>query len=331
MEIKTKKQINYLLKITDKVGLIEHCREDRPNYDEGWCVDDNARALQICLRYNLKKLEKVKLVYFTLIQSAWKNGKLYNDLNKDFSWQENFYINGEHCGRILFTLGESIKNGYKKDETKIIFNNVYNLIKENKTNFLRTISQVIMGLQYYKKEDISIWADKIVEKYEKESNGKWRWFEDKISYDNGIPSMALLTAYKKTNNKKYLKIGLESLDFLTEQIFNKKKDYFSFPGNDGWFTKSGLRAKFDQQPIEVGSMVKTYILAYEITKNKKYKDLAIKAFKWFLGKNILGISMINEKTGGIFDGLNKNGKVNPNQGAESVLSYLIAAKELGKL
>jgi hypothetical protein len=200
----------------------------------------------------LKKLEKVKSVYFDFIQLAWKNGKLYNDLNKDFSWQENFLINGEHCGRVLFALGESIKNRYKKDEAKIIFDNVYNLIKKSKTNFLRTISQVIMGLQYYRKMDIPIWADKIIENYEKESNEKWKWFEDKISYDNGIPCMALLTAYRKTNNKKYLKIGLESLDFLTEQIFDKKKDHFSFSGNNGWFTKSGLKTKFDQQPIEVG-------------------------------------------------------------------------------
>jgi hypothetical protein len=77
-------------------------------------------------------------------------------------------------------------------------------------------------------------------------------------------------------------------------------------------------------------MVKVYVLAYKITKNKKYKDLAIKAFEWFGGKNILEISMINEKTGGICDGLEKEG-VSLNQGAESVLSYLIAAKEIEKL
>jgi hypothetical protein len=328
MEVKSQKQIKYLLKITDNVGLIEHCKKDRPDYKEGWCVDDNARALQVGLRYGLSL--GIMDRYFDFIKSAWREGRLYNDLNDDFSWQENFLINGEHCGRVLFALGESIKNGYKKDESKKLFDDIYELIKKNRKNFLRTISQIILALQYYKKTEINFWADKIVENYEKESNEKWKWFEDKISYDNGVPPEALLIAYQKTNNKKYLKIGLESLDFLTEQLFDKKKDYFSFSGNMGWFTKSGLRAEFDQQPIEVGSMVETYVLAYEITKNKKYKNLAIKAFEWFLGKNILGLNMINEKTGGIYDGIEKDG-VNLNQGAESVLSYLIAAKEMEKI
>jgi rhamnogalacturonyl hydrolase YesR len=205
------------------------------------------------------------------------------------------------------------------------------LIKKNKHEFLRTISQVILGLQYYTTRDISVWADKMIKKYDQESNKNWHWFEDKISYDNGIPPMALLIAYQKTNNKKYLKVGLESLNFLTKLIFNKSNNYFSFPGNNGWFKKSGLRAKFDQQPIEVGSMVKVYVLAYKITRKTRYKILAQKSFDWFFGKNILTRKMVDKKSGGIFDGLNKNGLVNLNQGAESILSYLIAAKEIEKL
>lgn len=328
MPRKVKKQIDYLLKITDDTGLIEHTNGDLPDYKEGWCVDDNARALQICLRYKLKKLEKVKNIYFDFIKSAWRKNKLFNDLNDDFTWKDDFLTGGEHCGRVLFALGESIKNGYRTDEAKELFDKVYNLVKENNVEFLRTISQIILGLQYYKKEDIPIWADKIVDIYKKESSKNWHWFENKISYDNGIPPLSLLVAFQKTKNKNYFEIGLESLDFLTEQIFDKRKDIFSFPGNNGWFTKSGLKADFDQQPIEVGSMVKVYMLAYKLTKKKKYKILARKVFGWFFGENILNKKMINEKTGGVFDGLNKNGKVNPNQGAESILSYLIAIKEL---
>jgi hypothetical protein len=75
-------------------------------------------------------------------------------------------------------------------------------------------------------------------------------------------------------------------------------------------------------------MVEVYVLAYQITKNEKYKSLAKKSFDWYLGENILGIKMINKKNRRIFDGLNEEGTVNPNQGAESVLSYLIAVKEL---
>lgn len=320
------KQINYLLKKTDKAGLIEHCVGSKLDYKEGWCVDDNARAIQVCLRYKLTK-EKVD-IYFGFLKNAWRNGKFYNDLNEDLSWKESFLINGEHCGRAIFALGEMIQNGYRIDEAKDLFDKIYFLIEENKTEYLRVIAQTILGLQFYKKEEINFWADKLIKKYEKNKDKKWKWFEDELSYDNGRIPMALLAAYKVTKNKKYLEVAIESLDFLTGKIFDKKNNYFSFPGYNGWFKRNGFRAKFGQQPIEAGGMVEVYILAYEVTKNKKYFVLAKKSFNWYFGKNILGLKMINEKTGGIFDGLNEDGKINPNQGAESVLSYLIAAEKI---
>ena len=169
-----------------------------------------------------------------------------------------------------------------------------------------------------------------MEKYIFEKNQDWKWFDPEMTYDNGRLPMSLLIAYKQTKNKMYLEIAIESLDFLTEITFDNNKNYFSFPGNKGWFTKSGNRAKFDQQPIEAGTMVEVYVLAYEVTKKKKYKELAKTALDWYYGKNILGIDVINGKTGGIYDGLEEK-KINQNQGAESVLSYLLAVKDIEKL
>ncbi len=328
MPTKKRKQIEYLLKITDKIGIIEHCLKNKPNYKEGWCVDDNARAIQVGLIYGLDK--KIIDIYFNFLKKAWIRGKLFNDLNQDLSWKKNFLINGEHCGRTLFTLGEMIKNNYRKDEAINLFNKIYFLIKKNKTEYLRVIAQTILGLQFYKSKKIKFWADKLIEKYNQESDDDWKWFEKNISYDNGRIPMALLVAYKKTNNKDYLKIGIESLNFLIKETWDKNKKCFSFPGDKGWFTKNGLKINFDQQPIEAGTMVEVCSMAYKITKKIKYKLMAKKAFEWYWGKNILKLKMIDQKTGGVFDGLNEDGKVNQNQGAESILSYLIAAKEIEK-
>lgn len=326
MKIKTKNQINYLKKITDQVGLIEHCNGSILNYDEGWCVDDNARALQVALRYNLPR--KITDTYFNFLKKAWREEKLFNDLNKNLSWENNFLVNGEHCGRALFALGETIKNNYRKDESQELFNKIYNLIKKNKTEHLRMIAQTILGLQFYKDREIGFWADQLVEKYKIEINNDWYWFEDNISYDNGRIPMALLAAYKATKKEKYKDIGLESLDFLTKEIFNIKEGYFSFPGHNGWFKRNGSRSNFAQQPMEAGGMVEVYSLAFEVTKDKQYIDLAKIAFQWYEGRNIFKLRMINDHTGGIYDGLNEDKRVNQNQGAESVLSYLIAVKSL---
>jgi len=333
MGLKIKKQISYLLKITDRTGIIEHCIFDKANYKEGYCVDDNARALQVCLRLrnNHPKLNKVLVIYFTFLKSAFNDNKFYNDIDLKLSWKKIKTNKGEHFGRALAALGELINNKEKKsDEAIILFDKIYNLFKKNKSFFLRPVAQIICGLKFYRKEEIEFWADLIIDKYLKEKNDNWRWFEPILSYDIGRIPLSLLVAYQVTNNKKYLDIAIESLDFLTEVTFSKKHDCFVFPGNKGWFTKSGKRKIFDQQPLEAGSLVEAYSLAFIITRNNKYKELALKAFSWYKKKNIIKADMINPKNGGVYDGFS-NKKINKNQGAESILAYIIAYNSLAEI
>ncbi len=48
-----------------------------------------------------------------------------------------------------------------------------------------------------------------------------------------------------------------------------------------------------------------------------------RCFEWYLGRNDLGLSMVDFKSRGCHDGL-KASQVNENQGAESLLSWLIS-------
>ena len=130
-------------------------------------------------------------------------------------------------------------------------------------------------------------------------------------------------AYSVFGDIKYLNIARESLDFLLEQIYDEKLDCFSFPGYRGWFEKNGNKSIFGQQPIEAGSVVEACTEAFFVTKEKKYLDWAKKALDWYHGRNILGTKMVDQNTGGVYDGLEEEG-VNLNQGAESLLSYFLA-------
>jgi len=316
-----KKQIDYLIKLTDKIGIIEHSVFNKPNYLDGYCVDDNARALQVCLRFKEKYpvLEKFIPIYFNFLKSAVREDCLYADMNPNGTWQEKFEINGEHYGRALAAFGE-ISAGEPFDQ-------IYSLFTKQPCYHIRVFSHVILGLKYRQPEKIQFWADLIVEQYLKEKNDFWKWFESVLSYDLGRIPLSLLTAYQITKNLKYLEVALESLDFLIKMTFDEKNNYFVFPGNKGWFTKSGIRIIFDQQPIEAGSATEIYFLAFRITGNKKYQDLALKAFGWYSGNNIVKANMIDPQTGGIYDGFSEK-EINKNQGAESVLSYLLAYSSL---
>ena len=330
MSQNAQKQVDYLLKLTDNIGIIEHCRLNKPDYIEGYCVDDNARALQVCLRLkqSYPVLNKVLPIYFDFLKSALKKDGLYNDLNSDHTWQKNFEINSEHYGRSLAALGETIEfEPNLSSQTTKFFDQIYSSFTQKSSPHLRVSAQIILGLKYYRSEEIKPWADLLVNQYLKEKTRSWHWFEPLLSYDNGRLPLALLTAYQITSKPPYLQIALESLDFLTKTTFDKKLDCFVFPGNQGWIDKKGYKTIFDQQPIEAGSITESYCLAYKITKKIKYKNLALKSFAWYSGKNILNVSLINPLTGSIYDGLTKNG-VNLNQGAESVLSYLLAYSTL---
>jgi len=348
--------LKHLYRMTDSFGILEHCLFSIPDIKEGYCVDDNARALIAALRY--KKSELVDIYLKFLVLSANENG-FRNDVTEDIVWDK--VLNGENFGRAMAALAETgitaelenqrLAGIFLFDKLSFLINKIesnrakawliYGLYLRSKIN--KKLDQKIENyakvkiaqnkIKNFEKQDlkqlIKFLSDELIIEYNKNKDEKWNWFEDKITYDNGRIPWGLFYAFKILGDKKILNVAEESLDFLTKKIFDSKNDYFSFPGCNGWLTKTN-KADFGQQPIEVGSMIEVYVLAYEITKNKKYKELAKKAYDWFFGKNILRAKMIDIKTGGIYDGLEKEG-VNLNQGAESLLSYLIAVKEMEKL
>jgi hypothetical protein len=193
----------------------------------------------------------------------------------------------------------------------------------------RAIASVITGLYYYNKENYSNdvvslikgLADSLVELYEHHASEDWKWFEPELTYSNSKIPEALFYAYMASQNESYFKAGVEALDFLNSKTF--EKEVFVPIGQNGWYKKGGVRAYYDQQPIDVASMVQTLVLAYRLTKNPEYEKKALTAFHWFLGRNTLNQVVYNERTGGCFDGLDKN-DANLNQGAESTLAYLNA-------
>lgn len=132
---------------------------------------------------------------------------------------------------------------------------------------------------------------------------------------------ALFYAYLATKERKYLQIAESSLDFLSSATI--ENGMFIPIGYNGWYSKNGQKAYFDQQPVDTASMVQTFILANKIAKNEEHLKDAYKVFQWFLGNNSLSQMVYDESTGGCRDGVNES-SINLNQGAESTISYLMA-------
>ncbi|WP_018613140.1 hypothetical protein [Segetibacter koreensis] len=325
----------HIKNLTDDTGIIQHAIFNIPNRKEGYCIDDNSRALLLAVLVCKNKQNEAALpllhVYLSFIHyMQTDNGEFKNFMSYTKAADEE-RGSEDSFGRTIMALGflvnEAPSNSLKRAGADI-FSKAYRHI--DKLTSLRGIANSIVGVcQYIKynypddhKRDLVIeLANKMVRMYNDNKKDKWHWFEPILTYDNAILPLALLNAYEITSDETYLSIALESIRFLESKVFHS--GILSPIGNQGWYERGNTPAKFDQQGIDAMAMVLFYQQAFRITRNKKYLSRMYQSYNWFLGHNDLSLSLYDPGTGGCADGLHSEG-INFNQGAESTLAYWIS-------
>jgi hypothetical protein len=326
---------DHILTLTDDTGIIQHATGNIPNRKEGYCLDDNSRALILAILAweqnqdeNLKKLIPLYLSFIHHMQR--EDGKFINFLNYSRNYSEE--VGSEDAyGRTLMALGyifNSSQSCLVIKAADTIFQKAFVHVYTLKS--IRGIANSIIGLCKYvgynyndnnKKLAIVKLANILTGEYHKSFSPGWYWYESILSYDNAIIPLSLLYAYDITQNNNYLTVALDSINFLESIVF--KNGSLETVGNDGWFSQNGVRALFDQQPIDTMAMILLYQKLYEITNDKRFMLKMIISYEWFMGKNTPGIPLYDNYTGGCSDGLQIDG-INYNQGAESTISFWIS-------
>ncbi|HUX95720.1 MAG TPA: glycosyltransferase family 4 protein [Bacteroidales bacterium] len=325
----------HITRLTDDTGIIQHAKFGIPNLKEGYCLDDNARALlMVLMAYRQKKdmlalkLTPIYLSYIHYMQN--KDGTFRNFLS--FNRQYLDEVGSEDSfGRTIWALGYLIANAPNDSyfqTGKFIFLDASGNFK--KLQSIRGIANTMIGISYYLRsnpsddsmtEILRSLTIKLIKHYEENSTPDWRWFESLLAYDNGILPLALLHSAGIIKDRKVTEVALETMNFLTK--ITLKDDYLSIIGNEKWYKKDGERSIYAQQPIDALAMVLMYRQAFHLTKNKEYLNKLFSCFMWFLGENDLRMSLFDFETTGCCDGFESYG-VNRNQGAESSLAYLIS-------
>ena len=327
--------LSHIKRLTDDTGIIQHAKFGIPNLKEGYCLDDNARALlMVLIAYRQKKdslaleLSPIYLSYIHYMQN--KDGTFRNFL----SFNRNFLdeVGSEDSfGRTIWALGYLLGNApndaYYQTGKLVFFDAAPNF---EKLKSIRSIANTMIGISYYLKsnpaddvmtERLRNFAYTLIKHYEDNSTGDWKWFEPLLAYDNGILPLALLHSAEILNDDKITATALDTMNFLTS--ITLKDGYLSIIGNKEWYKKDGERSMFAQQPIDALAMILMYHQAFHLTKNKEYLNKLYTSFMWFLGENDLRMSLYDFETKGCCDGFENYG-VNRNQGAESSLAYLIS-------
>ena len=325
----------HIKRLTDDTGIIQHANFGIPNLKEGYCLDDNARALlMVLMAYRQKKntlaldLSPIYLSYINYMQN--KDGTFRNFL----SFSRNFLdeVGSEDSfGRTIWALGYLLGNApndaYYQTGKSIFFNASPNF---EKLRSVRGIANTMVGISYYlmrnptddsMAERLRNLSYELIKLYEENSSSDWRWFEPLLAYDNGILPLALLHSADILKDSKITEVALAVMNFLTE--ITLKQGYFSAIGNEKWYKRGGERSVFAQQPVDTLAMILMYHQAFHLMKDKEYLNMLFTCFMWFLGENDLRMNLFDFETKGCCDGFESYG-VNRNQGAESSLAYLIS-------
>ncbi len=326
--------MEHLFRLTDDTGIIQHSCYGIPDRKFGYSTDDVARALVVVLiaYHQLKdeKLLKLANTYLAFLKHAQlENGRFHNfmDYSRCFTDTEG---SEDTLGRALWGLGCGVYYGpfewfrmlckemFEKASADLCL--VHPMAKAYAIGGLYYFVRRYQGATNKKRQLVQL-ADSLVEAFNSYRKDGWKWFSDSVTYGNCKLPHALILAYRITGESAYKDVALEALEFLTSFTFNG--EYFDFVGNRTWYEKENGGCYYDQQPIDAGYAVEAYVEAYEITKKSRYLKLAQAAFDWFFGRNRLGIPLYDFSTGACYDGLTPFG-VNLNQGAESIIVFLLA-------
>jgi glycosyltransferase involved in cell wall biosynthesis len=329
--------LRHFLTMTDSIGMLQHAKFSVPDRAHGYTTDDNARALIVALLANEAQNESdtgpMVSTYLSFLDFAfnYETGRFRNFMSYQRAWLESVGSEDSH-GRAIWALGTAV--ALCKNPTIISFA-VHLFIRAlpatEKFSSPRAWAFTLVGihayLQYFSGDTEArrireLLAVRLFDRFKAGVSADWPWLEECLSYDNGKLSHALLLSGRWLHNNEMIEMGLRSLDWLC-RIQTAPEGHFSPVGSNGWFSRGGVKAHFDQQPIEANAILEASLEAYRITRDERWMKEAYKCLNWFLGKNDLQQSLYDPRTGGCRDGLHPD-SVNQNQGAESTLAWLMS-------
>jgi len=335
-------KLEHLSRMTDSTGIFQHAILTVPNFSEGYCTDDNARAFILStlldeLREEPTRVRTLSTTYAAFLNYAFddKTKRFHNFLTFDRRWRDE--QGSEDChARALWALGVGVGRSPHRS-FQIMAGQLFARALPVVSTFTspRAWAFCLIGIHEYLRRlsgDRSVsqireaLIGRLMDIFDRASHPDWPWFEDALSYDNAKLAHALMISGRANGHKKVFDRGLMALRWLVG-LQTSENGHFRPIGSNGFYQRGGTRSNFDQQPIEAQAMVSACLEAYRATSDAWWYEQAHRAFDWFLGWNDLGLELHSINTGGCRDALHVD-RVNANQGAESTLAFLLSLAEM---
>lgn len=336
--------LDHVEKLTDDTGIFQHATFSVPNRFEGYCVDDNARALLLTVMLEaegrpnrLVSLLQARYLAFVAHSLDPETGRFRNFMSYDRTWLED--VGSEDSqGRALWALGYTV--AHCRHETHVLLAEKVFQAAANSLSPLtspRACAYAVLGIAAFLEAHpdsesvrslLTQLGLRLQQLYAANATIAWPWMEARLSYANARIPQAMMIAGEALDARELISGGMTSLTWLMDHQV-APSGCFSPVGSQGAGPSDLGSVQFDQQPVEVWSSVSACITAARFGLSEKFLKRSAWCFEWFLGGNVLGRPVAESGTGACCDGLEQTG-LNRNQGAESTLSYLCAHAELSQ-
>lgn len=337
-------RLDHIARMSDSTGILQHATYNVPNFHEGYCTDDNARAFVLCNlldelggRPPSENIDRLATSYLAFLASALNpdTGRFRNFMSFGRQWLEESGSEDSHA-RALWALGtgasRSRNPGHRKLSARLFERG---LAAAEAFSSPRAWAFTLLGIHEFlhpfpdhpqAKSLRGILTSRLIGLWKACATTNWPWFESSATYDNARLCQALLISSQEMALPKAQAIGLKSLAWLIS-VQKTQEGHFRPIGSNGFYVRGGVRAYFDQQPVEAQSMVSACLTAFRATQDGVWLREAKRAFEWFLGRNDLGLPLYDSSSGGCSDGLHSD-RISENQGAESTLAFHLALAEM---
>jgi glycosyltransferase involved in cell wall biosynthesis len=329
--------------MTDDTGILQHASFSLPRYDEGYCLDDNARALLLMARLEEAGVDDQEVVralasrYLAFVAYAFNHelGRFRNFMSFSRNWLEACGSEDSH-GRALWALG-SVVGRATQPGRRSLAGDLFQVALPAALHFTspRAWAFALLGIEEYLRafhgdRDIQatgrVLAERLLGLLDRTSEDGWPWFEERVTYSNAHLPQALFMSGVWMERDDMRRAGAHALDWLMT-LQRTKEGWFAPIGSNGFYQRDDEPATFDQQPVEAYGMVVACLDAQRVDGDPQWFARAETAFAWFLGHNQLQTPLYDSSTGGCRDALHID-RPNENQGAESTLAFLLSLVEM---
>ncbi len=333
----------HLRRMTDDTGLLQHAVYGVPRYDDGYCLDDNARALLLLTLVEDAGTDEGEAIraaasrYLAFVSHAFsrRTGRFRNFMSYERRWTETIGSEDSH-GRAVWALGAVVGrlgDPGRRSLAADLFHTALPAVPAFSSP--RAWAYALLGIDEYLgafqgdrgvQAVRSALAERLLDLFHRTSGPEWPWFEDRVTYCNARMPQALFVSGARMDHPGMVATATRALEWLVE-IQRSPDGYFAPVGSNAGVERGAPMVAFDHQPVEACVMVSACLEAHRVTGDGRWTEHAQRAFRWFLGQNHLQHSLYDASTGGCRDGLHAD-RPNENQGAESTLSFLLALMDM---